>query len=412
MHHLKSAFFALLLVACSAPARVRPGHNEPDAGSALPDLGPARDLGPAPFDPDAGPREFDPSAACAVATETAKVEYQPVDIIWVVDNSPSMKLAVDTVTTGINDFANVISGMMHDYRIIMLSLRSEKNPVTIGSNDYYAVCVPPPLAAPACGNSTRFFHSNVNIRSVQPLEQLLGTLGQTDGYKLGESRGGEPWKQQLRPGAAKTIVLISDDNSRLTAKQFQTFAGGTNPYSTATLPPGILDASWGGLFDGFTFSAIYGWGSDTNPSVACTYPNGMMPPSAGPTYTELVQQTKGVRARICDDATTWKTFFQTVAQAVVHGSKLTCDLGLPTPSQGTLDPGLVNVTIDGPAGQITLKKVGGAGGCTAGGWYYDDDANPQHVILCPSSCDVAQQQVTAPGGGAIHVHFGCQTIIS
>jgi hypothetical protein len=414
---MKAAFLATLLLAgCSQQTRDAHDRRTPDIDAFVEEPLDLAVRSPTVIDPitngDAfGPSVFDPDAACAATTETAKVEYQPVDIIWVVDNSISMKPAIDAVTAGINDFANLIAGKSFDYHIIVLSLRSATNPVTISGAQYYGVCVPPPLAATACGNASRFFQSSVNIHSTQPLEQILGTLGQTTGYLPTDSKGGEPWKAQLRAGATKTFVLVSDDNSRLSAMQFQHFAGGKDPFNTTMLPPGILDPSWGGLFDGFTFDAIYGWGSDTDATVKCTYANGTFPPSSGSTYTDLVSQTKGVRARICDDAASWKSFFSTVAQAVVHSSKLTCDLALPMPQQGTLDPSLVNVSIAGATGLMTLKKVAGAGACGAGGWYYDDDVAPQRVILCPSSCDLAQQQVTSPTGGSIKVHFGCQTII-
>src|SRR5262249_6492619 len=154
-----------------------------------------------------------------------------------------------------------------------------------------------------CGNGARFFHTSVDIRSTQPLEQFLGTLGQTAGYTAGELKGGDPWRDQLRDGATKTIVLVSDDNSRLSADEFEHFTGGTNPNNSNDLPPGILDSSWGGLFDGYAFDGIYGWGDAADPNVKCTYPDGTHPPSSGKTYSDLVSRTTGVRAHICDPST-------------------------------------------------------------------------------------------------------------
>jgi hypothetical protein len=355
--------------------------------------------------------QLDPDAACATATETAVIESLPVDIIWMVDNSTSMQPAIDQVTQGLNAFAQLIGQKNLDYKVIMLSLRSKTNPVTINGGQRYAVCIPPPLAGDTnCGNSATFFQSSIDIRSTQPLEQFLGTLGQTAGYQQGEEKGGEPWKQELRPNATRTIVVVSDDDSRLLPNDFEHFAGGKTPFNSLTLPPGILDPSWTGLFEDYIFSGLYGWGSDTDPNVKCTYSGGTSPPSSGPHYTQLVQQTNGARAKICDGAAAWTPFFDAVAQAVQKGAKLKCELALPTPSSGTLDPGKVNVRVVTPSGATTLSKVACASACDAGGgWYYDDDATPTKVFLCPASCDSAQAATTE--GVEIQVLFGCTTIL-
>jgi hypothetical protein len=356
---------------------------------------------------------LDPDSACAIATEQATVEFLPVDIIWMVDNSVSMQPAVDELTTGLNAFAQLIASKNLDYKVIMLSLRSKTNPVTIAGSARYAVCIPPPLAGDSnCSNGPRFFQSSIDVRSTQPLEQFLGTLGQTDGYQAGQPRGGDPWKDELRANATRTIVVVSDDNSRLVPQDFEHFAGGKNPFNSLTLPAGILDPVWNGLFDGYVFDALYGWGSDTDPTVKCQYPGGTTPPSSGPTYTELVQKTGGVRAQICAGASAWGPFFDSVAQAVQQGAKLSCELGLPTPSKGTLDPGKVNVEFSTQNGTTTLVKVASAAACDAsGGWYYDDEQAPTKVLLCPTSCDAAEQAGKTAGGVQVQILFGCTTIV-
>ncbi|MFO0588857.1 MAG: hypothetical protein U0441_15005 [Polyangiaceae bacterium] len=374
--------------------------TDDDGGLGLPDA-----------DPDAA--VVDPDAACASTVEKATTTQLPVDIVWMVDNSSSMLPAINAVTAGLNDFAALIASKNLDYKVIMLSLRSPTSPVSIGGSNRYPVCIPQPLAGDAmCGNGPRFFQSSIDIRSTQPLEQFLGTLGQTDGYQMGQAKGGEPWAQELRPEATKTIVVVTDDNSRLSPTDFETFAGGKNPFNSLTLPPGILDPSWNGIFKDYVFSGIYGWGDANDPGVTCTYGDGTSPPSPGPTYTTLVNKTKGVRAKICDSAGAWGPFFDAVAQAVEQTSKLSCDLEIPTPQNGTLDPDAVNVQIvvnEVPQG---LAKVAGAAACgPSGGWYYDNDAMPTHVILCPASCDVAQASVGPGKNGRIEILFGCATIV-
>ncbi len=366
------------------------------------------------FELDAGTDAMlDPDAACATAVETATATLRPVDIIWMIDNSSSMQAAIAEVTAGMNDFAALIAAESIDYKVILLSLRNKTSPVQIAGGTRYPICIPAPLAGDDnCGNGARFFQSSIDIRSTQPLEQFLGTLGQTAGYALGEAKGGEPWAQELRPQATKTIVVVSDDNARLSATDFETFPGGTNPFNSLKLPPGVLDPSWNGLFQGYVFDGIYGWGSDIDPGVKCTFPDGSTPASAGPTYTTLVNKTGGVRAKLCDGAAAWTTFFDQVAEAVVETTKLSCELAIPAPSNGSqLDPSLVNVALVDGATTTTLPKVAGAAACgPGGGWYYDDDVLPTKVFLCAASCDAANAIVGPGKAGTIQVLFGCQTI--
>lgn len=351
--------------------------------------------------------------ACAAAASEATVEKLPVDIIWMVDNSSSMAPAVAQVRSGLNAFANLIASKNLDYKVIMLSLRDKATQITHNGGTRYPVCIPEPLAGDAnCGNGPRFFQSSLDIYSTQPLEQFLGTLGQTTGYQPGDQKGSEPWKQELRANATKTIVIVTDDNARLSATQFETFAGGKNPFNSLMLPPGILDPSWGGLFNGYIFSGIYGWDSMVDPSALCTYSDGTQPAASGLTYTTLIQKTKGVRAKICDGSAAWAPFFDAVAQAVYTSAKLSCEITIPTPPQGVLDPTLVNVALESGGMSTYVPGVANAAACTAaGGWYYDDPANPQKVILCQSSCDDAQAMVGPDKPGKIQVLFGCATIL-
>jgi hypothetical protein len=388
--------------------------SEPDSGDAFVDAS-----------ADSGPRDatLDPDAACSSATVEAVVERLPVDIIWMVDNSVSMQPAIDQVQAGLNDFAALIESRSLDYRVIMLSLRGVGT-----SGGLYRVCIPPPLSSDsACGDGPRFFHVDVDVRSTQQIEQFLGTLGQTSGYRATDSRGSDPWLPLLRPEASKTIVVVTDDNARMvsrsgatfvpgsdpiaTAEFFETYAGGANPFNSNDLPQGILDARWGGLFDGYIFSALYGWGSETDDSVRCTYPGGGSPPASGLTYSALVRRTGGVRAQICDVAASWGPFFGGVATAVERSSRIDCAIPIPPPPDGTFfQRDLINVLLDDGTGSERVGKVPSAADCDArGGWYYDDEASPTSVVLCPTTCD----RVQPDGGGAartVDVQFGCATI--
>lgn len=354
--------------------------------------------------PDSGDASFQTCAATAV--EAAR-ERLPVDIIWIVDNSASMQPAVAEVQAGLNAFASLIAGQGIDYKVVMLSKRG-----TVPTANRYPICIPPPLGGADCGNSATFFHASMDVKSTQPLEQFLGTLGQTPGYTASDDRGSEPWAQELRPEATKAIVVVTDDNSRFTATDFETFPGGKNPANSTTLPPGVLDPSRGDQFKGYVFHGIYGWGSATVPSTRCTYPNNTQPQAAGHVYTDLVNKTGGVRAKICDGSVAWGPFFASVAQAVVTTTRVRCDLAIPPADGGIVDPETVNVRVsDGTNAPVVVPRVASAAACgSAAGWYYDDPTAPTKVLLCSASCEDAQSK----GGDTppkIEVLFGCQSVV-
>lgn len=382
------------------------------------------DVGPIGFDVVANDVGLSPDAACEFRSSQATLTRLPADIIWVIDNSGSMAPAITEIQSGINGFASQLVTSDLDYRIIVLSLRA-------ATSGRFPVCFPEPLAGPACAdNPPLFYQIDVDIRSTQPIEQILGTLAQSPGYTATDAIGGAPWRDLLRPGATRTFVLVSDDDQRIGASTFGTSAGyvpltelsledypgGLNPFNgsasnTRALGPGILDPSYAGLFDGYTFDAIYGYGSETDPTARCG--SGTFPASAGPTYTTLVEHTHGVRAPICNPTADFPMFFDAIAASVVRGSTIDCNVDIPDPPPGmTFQMGRVNVIVRGAADTTVVPYVRDPGACdaTRGGWYYDSSSSPTQIILCPLSCDLAQHEVVGTGT-ALDVQFGCDSIV-
>jgi uncharacterized protein YegL len=95
----------------------------------------------------------------------------------------------------------------------------------------------------------------------------------------------------------------------------------------------------------------------------------------------------------------------------IRAQALPCDVVIPPPPQGDqLDPTRVNVvyTPGGGAMPEEIPHAQSAAACGSDpGWYYDDDAAPTKVILCPASCTTVKGDVDA----SIDVAFGCQTIL-
>lgn len=93
----------------------------------------------------------------------------------------------------------------------------------------------------------------------------------------------------------------------------------------------------------------------------------------GKVYEQLVQQTGGVVGNLC--LQNFDPVFQDMARAVVTRTKISCEYGIPTPSNGqAIDPGRINVSHTPASGtKTTIPNIPeGAAGCDAsGGWHFD-----------------------------------------
>ncbi len=90
----------------------------------------------------------------------------------------------------------------------------------------------------------------------------------------------------------------------------------------------------------------------------------------------------------------------------IRGDAIPCEFQLPPPPSGQELTGLVNITYASPSCEPSYYyHVETQADCTDdGGWYYDDAAAPEKVLLCPASCD----QVAQPGGRLLFT-VGCTT---
>lgn len=321
---------------------------------------------------------------CAGVSSTATAQLQPADIIIAVDTSGSMDEESAEVQANLNAFASLIVASGIDVHVVLIA---DAN-----------VCIPAPLGSGQCGgadeNLPSFRHVVQTVNSTDALSLMIST------YPL--------WSSSLRPGATKTLAVVSDDDSDLGAAAFTS-------QLLALDPP---------TFQGFKFDSIvsstspdacifggcfFNCGTCTNP--CCDQSTFCQPLSAeqGTVYQALTAQTMGVNGDLCSQD--FDPVFQSMATAVVQSSALSCSYEIPPPPEGeTLDPGLVNVVYTTGAGAETqIPNVpGGVADCDAqGGWYFDDAVNPTEVIVCPATCTVLQ----ADTAGKVDVVFGCETVV-
>jgi hypothetical protein len=86
----------------------------------------------------------------------------------------------------------------------------------------------------------------------------------------------------------------------------------------------------------------------------------------------------------------------------IAGKSAACTFPIPPPENpgDTLDPKLVRVEYNGIMNHVENEAACGADG----GWYYDDNANPTTITLCPDTCTTVQADAQAQ----IDVALGCE----
>src|SRR5262245_44502082 len=81
--------------------------------------------------------------SCATIGPTAQPSHRPIDVIFVVDNSPSMSDEIAEIEARINrDFAGIIAASGLDYRVVLVS-RYGKAGSAVG-NSANPICVQAP----------------------------------------------------------------------------------------------------------------------------------------------------------------------------------------------------------------------------------------------------------------------------
>jgi cysteine-rich repeat protein len=94
----------------------------------------------------------------------------------------------------------------------------------------------------------------------------------------------------------------------------------------------------------------------------------------------------------------------TTALQAIAGQNASCDF--PLPNQGLFDPGQATITYTpGSGSATTLPKQPASTGCGSG-WYFDDNATPTTITLCPSTCTTVQADTAAK----VEVYLGCPAL--
>jgi hypothetical protein len=331
-------------------------------------------------DPSTGTDSATTGAACEGVVDQATNERVPADIIFVVDNSGSMKPGNDAVQDNLNRFSQQIAGQLGtgNVRVILLSQYPDTSPlclVPLACDP--GICIQPPLGAGGCpsadSNPPDFVHVDQKIESSDGLQRLIERYPTYQSY--------------IREDSVKHVVMISDDNSNISADQFDTQFKALSP-----------------AFDDYFFHGII----NISEGLVCSVAGG----NKSDVYIELIARTMGVGRDLCalGMAADFQSVFDEIAMAVDQSSPVACSWEIPPPPAGEVfNRDQVNVIFDPGTGSTeTFGRVDDPAQCASvtDGWYYDDPVNPTRVLVCPQTCT----KIQAAAAASIEIQFGCATI--
>jgi hypothetical protein len=391
---------------------------------------------------DAGPEPD--SGTCAIAT--GEVASLPVDIIIMVDQSPSTGEERDAIEANINtNLVSVLEASGLDYRVILINSDS-------------SLCPDAPLGNPSdclAHNPPRYYRIPQPVNNSDELTLLLFTY---DGYTRRPNscarieNAALRWRDYLRFDALKVFLVFSDDDP----ESFSAFGGrpacgGTTSAYCASPPPSCPDRDcaaldWASICPNFncpTFAdraADWAGGADFPTELYRLDPPGMFGTAAEPkwvfhslvgldrvrepteplsglcdlcnfsgntaeaaglTYQRLSILTGGVRFPSCN--TDYSPVFRRIASTIVP---LACEFVVePTAVGGTIDPRRTNVTYTpsttGTAEAVLLDSRD----CDteADGWQWNADFT--RIRLCGTICD----RVRADPDPRVQIAVGCAT---
>ncbi len=327
---------------------------------------------------------------CGEASSVANLENLPADLIIAVDNSDSMALESAQVKTYVNAMVGAITASNIDAHVVIISKPANN---TIFDILETGVCAPAPLGSGSCPNDENlpgYRHVVEEVGSCDALDKIVSTYDQ--------------WKGSLRPEATKTFLVVSDDESTTSAQDFTT--------ALAQLSPPIVDFKFNAIVASQEgpiscgICAVTGCQNCANP--CCDKGLACFPVSQklGQTYIDLQSQTSGIYGDLCSQ--NFGPVFSDMATAVIEHTPIACHFDIPTPPEGIVVAEETNVDFipsqNGTAQPI--YNVEGQHDCTInGGWYFDNQANPTEIHLCPATCTLVQDSTD----GEVHVEYGCET---
>jgi Mg-chelatase subunit ChlD len=130
------------------------------------------------------------------------------------------------------------------------------------------------------------------------------------------------------------------------------------------------------------------------------------------TSLHAIAQSGGTNmAYIVDGGPNTTQQFLDAMNAIRQSAGLACEYQIPAVTDGgAIDPQQVNVQYipgnGGPAQDILHAQSAADCHPVDGGWYYDNNAAPTKILICPATCTI----IEADDLGKIDILFGCPTV--
>ena len=272
----------------------------------------------------------------------------PIDIIWIIDGTGSMRENMGRVQQNLNEFVGFLTKVRFDVRVVLIGAPS--------------ICVPEPLGGPNCSDGENFRHIGTYVSNHNSLRKLIELYPDYRGF--------------LR-GKRTFFVVTTDDESDADADWFESQVRSRSAFGAD-----------------YVFHSIVSYGQ--HPRFGCL--NGIAP---GNNYLELSARTGGITHPICEGD--WREMFAAMQRRALEYVSLPCSYAIPPAPEGQrLDPpGFVVSALVGGLWS-TLPQVPQAEGCEEQpGWYFDNPDRPEQVKLCPRAC-------RRPDHAQIEVKVGCR----
>lgn len=287
-----------------------------------------------------------------------------LDLVIGIDASPSMGQETELVHLNIDRFAQIVSDLGVDIRLIFLANGELRPPAGLLSRE------------------GQFVSLDIEIGSVDALDVL------EESYEI--------YAPHLRPDTPTHFLVITDDDTTYLDPDV------TTPASELPEATSFVARMSELLGREFVYHSIASPGEEPE---RCRGPHGS---AARPARVQLgvTELTGGTQQSICTPD--WGPLFLSLAKALLIDIPRSCEFDLPPPPEGTdytAESVEVQLAVREDPTIYTVPSASSAASCSGdGGWYFDNPDRPTQVLLCPATCEFVATSLLP----AIQVSFNCE----